>query len=231
MSSPRPPHSQLGAVSLPSSALDAPLARRRLEDLEAKVALAGVAARRKAGQAWRGFDRRMEESDFMGRGQDGALMDFTTVDAGSHRVQVLKSQLAHSPPLSHPLTPSLSHSSTPSLRSAVALHEDFARRYAKYAAADARQAVRQAGMAVRDEAEVGRRAAVERLEGGEYSSPSSSSSSRQPSSSLASARKSHRLEEGLEHAADVALDVGIGVEAARWEEKRRRREKREEVRR
>ncbi|GAA5983223.1 hypothetical protein JCM10908_000202 [Rhodotorula pacifica] len=116
--------------------------------------------RRDAHDAWQRFDHRMEDSRWLGGGPDRPVSDFTRWDDlkefATDRIR----------------DPFLNDSSTHDLQAGMHLHQDFAKRYAKYAMHDSTpqtafedgtQAIRQTGMYARDAFEVGRREARDAL--------------------------------------------------------------------
>ncbi|GAA5916109.1 hypothetical protein JCM6882_003938 [Rhodosporidiobolus microsporus] len=212
-------------------------------------------AKKEAQEGWRRFDRAMEDSEWLGNGPAGGPFEFTqwdgikkaTSDAvheGEHHVAVLKSQLAASPALSTPLSPWYASSSTANLQKGVGLHGRMARQYLTYMERDAENALDQVGMAAREQAEVVRRKLVKGLAGeGKQSSsacPSAVTAISSPPSpfhpttrrplftpvnDVLSADNSHRIADGLLNAAGVAVDVGLGMAAGEWAEKRERKKK------
>ncbi|BGP48455.1 hypothetical protein JCM10450v2_004331 [Rhodotorula kratochvilovae] len=141
---------------------------------------AGDIARRELQHDWQRFDQTMEDSTTLGSGPHGSPFEFTqwdglkwaaqnAVKAGAHDAQVARSHLQHLPEALGNPYPS---SSTSNLEKGVRMHGQFAERYLGYAAKDAREALRQAGMTGRYAFEVGRRRLAE---GGEPEKPSRTS--------------------------------------------------------
>ncbi|GAA5828741.1 hypothetical protein JCM11251_005857 [Rhodosporidiobolus azoricus] len=258
MSTRRLPPSQMGLLPLSSPSLSSSLSHHQLSETESRLLLAArmgqVYAKREVEGAWKKFDRRMEDSEWLGNGREGSPFEFTrqqwdglkkaTTDAvheGEHRVAVLKSQLAASPALSTALSPYYAHSTTSALNKGVSVHGQMAKQYLGYAARDAQNAMDQVQMAVGEEAEVVRRGIVRRLQEGQgesSSTPSIASASspfhpipRRPHfaspNGFPSAHNPHLLADGLLNAAGVAVDVGMGVAAGEWVERRARRNREE----
>ncbi|GAA6054251.1 hypothetical protein JCM3770_005144 [Rhodotorula araucariae] len=240
--------------------LDAQTALHHLETAAHEAAQAGRRAadiaRRELQHDLERFGEVVEDSPALISGLNGSQFGSTRWDGlksvaqnalaeGARDVQAVRARLQHLPEVLGNPYPS---SSTSNLEKGVRLHGQFAERYLGYAAKDAGEALRQAGMAGRYAFEVARRRL---LDGGEpekarCTAPVSCwppwitnspplvmqpqifklGTPSDPLKALADQQdRKHSLAEGLMTAAGIAGDIGLGYTYEKWEENRRRRER------